>query len=139
MLELEADRLQNLILDEEALNNEKKIVTEELRLRMENNPQSRLMGSVWQAFWEHPYSHSPAGTKEDIQNADSELCKSSMTVITNPKITSDHFRTCGSSSKSGEVRELYKLIMERRQYLQRLRSAGMGVSRRLVLLMIYLQ
>ena len=76
VLELEADRLQNLILDEEALNNEKKIVTEELRLRMENNPQSRLMGSALAGFFgEHPYSHSPAGTKEDIQNADLELCK----------------------------------------------------------------
>ena len=71
VLDLEADRLQNLILDEEALNNEKKIVTEELRLRLENNPQSRLLTSTLAGFFgEHPYAHSPAGTKEDIQNAD---------------------------------------------------------------------
>ena len=76
VLDLEADRLQNLILDEDALNNEKKIVTEELRLRMENNPQSRLMSSALAGFFgEHPYAHSPAGTKEDIQNADLDLCK----------------------------------------------------------------
>ena len=76
LLELEADRFQHLILDEDALNNEKKIVTEELRLRSENNPQSRLVISTLVAlFGEHPYSKFPAGTREDINAADLELCK----------------------------------------------------------------
>jgi zinc protease len=76
VLQLEADRFGNLILDQEALENEKKIVTEELRLRGENDPTARLMTSTLANFFgEHPYSKSPAGTKEDIQNADLELCQ----------------------------------------------------------------
>ena len=76
LLELEADRFEHLILNEDALNNEKKIVTEELRLRAENNPQSRLVMSTLSAlFGEHPYASFPAGTREDINAADLELCK----------------------------------------------------------------
>ena len=76
LLALEADRFQNLILNEDALTNEKKIVTEELRLTAENNPQSRLVMSTLKAlFGEHPYASFPAGTREDINAADLELCK----------------------------------------------------------------
>jgi zinc protease len=76
VLELEADRLVNLILSAENLANEQKIVTEELRMRTENNPAARLLGPALAGiFGEHPYSHSPAGTKEDIAAADLELVK----------------------------------------------------------------
>lgn len=76
VLELEADRLVNLVLDQDNLDNEKKIVTEELRLRTENNPFGRLLISALAGlFGEHPYGHSPAGTKEDIQAADLELAR----------------------------------------------------------------
>ena len=57
VLELEADRLQNLILNEEELKKENKIFKEEHRLRMENNPQSRLMGSALAGFWENTLIH----------------------------------------------------------------------------------
>jgi len=76
VLQLEADRLVNLVLDQENLDNEKKIVTEELRLRTENNPTGRLLITGLRGlFGEHPYGHSPAGTKEDIQGADLELAR----------------------------------------------------------------
>ena len=76
VLKMESDRLVNLILEEENLTNEKKIVTEELRMRGENNPFSRLLNiGLGALFGEHPYGSSPAGTKEDIQSADLELCR----------------------------------------------------------------
>ncbi len=74
VLAFEADRMVNLVLSQENLDNEKKIVTEELRLRTENNPFSRLLGPALKTlFGDHPYGRSPAGTKEDIQGADLEL------------------------------------------------------------------
>ncbi len=70
LLELEADRMVNLSLTEENLVNEKKIVTEELRLRGENDPFSRLFVKGLKALLgDHPYALEPSGTKEDIAAA----------------------------------------------------------------------
>jgi zinc protease len=70
VLDLEADRMVNLSLDEENLANEKKIVTEELRVSTENEPWSRLLTeALKKVFGEHPYALSPVGTKEDIAAA----------------------------------------------------------------------
>ena len=74
VLHYESDRLTNLVLSQDNLDNEIKIVTEELRLRTENNPFARLLGPALAGlFGDHPYGHSPAGTKEDLANADLEL------------------------------------------------------------------
>ena len=74
VLVFEADRMRNLVLDAENLENEKKIVTEELRLRTENDPVSRLLDPAFHAiFGDHPYGHLPAGTKEDLAAADLAL------------------------------------------------------------------
>jgi len=68
--ELEADRMVNLSLTEENLANEKRIVTEELRLSTENDPMSRLLTDMLKrVLGEHPYALSPVGTKEDIAAA----------------------------------------------------------------------
>jgi zinc protease len=70
VLALEADRMVHLSLDEENLANEKRIVTEELRVSTENDPWSRLFTeALKRIFGEHPYALSPVGTKEDIAAA----------------------------------------------------------------------
>jgi zinc protease len=67
ILEFEADRMVNLDLNQENLDNEKKIVTEELRVSTENDPVSRLGTALLRkALDDHPYAIDPAGTKEDI-------------------------------------------------------------------------
>lgn len=74
VLELEADRLSHLVLSADNLAREKKVVTEELRLRMENNPMSRMAGATLKAvFGDHPYSHLPGGTKATVMAADLDL------------------------------------------------------------------
>lgn len=76
VLELEADRMVNLILDEENLENEKKIVSEELRVSMENDPISRIgVAALKVVFGEHPYAHTPGGTREDVGAATLEDCR----------------------------------------------------------------
>jgi zinc protease len=76
VLQLEADRLSNLVLSADNLAREKKVVTEELRMRMENNPMSRMAGATMKAvFGDHPYSHMPSGTKATVMAADLDLVK----------------------------------------------------------------
>ena len=70
VLAMEADRMAHLNLTEENLANEKRIVTEELRLRIQNNPLTRVATSVQGAVLAgHPYAVSPVGTEEDIERA----------------------------------------------------------------------
>ncbi len=70
VLELEADRMVHLSLGEENLANEKRIVTEELRVGTENDPMSRLFTvALKRVLGEHPYALTPAGTEEDIAAA----------------------------------------------------------------------
>jgi zinc protease len=71
VLEREADRMVNLAITQEALDNERRIVTEELRLRIENNPLTRLFSAAQSALLaDHPYGHDTAGTREDLAAAD---------------------------------------------------------------------
>jgi zinc protease len=70
LLDLEADRMTRLALTEENLENEKRIVTEELRLTTENDPLGRLaLAALRRMLGEHPYAPSPIGTKADIAAA----------------------------------------------------------------------
>lgn len=76
VLEREADRMVNLKLTEENLANEKKIVTEELRLDTENSPESRVFVAAQKALLgEHPYALLPTGTKENVAAATVESCR----------------------------------------------------------------
>jgi zinc protease len=70
VLVMEADRMVNLKLDAEALENEKKIVTEELRATIENDPYDRMLTAALKALCgDHPYAVTPLGTKEEIAAA----------------------------------------------------------------------
>jgi zinc protease len=70
LIALEADRMVHLSLTEENLANEKRIVTEELRVSTENDPWSRLFVRAFkELLGDHPYALTPAGTKEDIAAA----------------------------------------------------------------------
>jgi zinc protease len=75
-LEMEADRLQGLLLDDKEFQLEREVVKEERRLRTEDNPQAYLGEQMYaQAFMVHPY-HWPiigwfndldAMTREDLK------------------------------------------------------------------------
>jgi len=66
-IDLEADRMQNLILREEDFRTERMVVMEERRLRTEDNPQSVLTEQLLAtAFQIHPYRWPIIGWMEDI-------------------------------------------------------------------------
>lgn len=76
VLRREADRMRHLAVTQENLDNEKKIVTEELRMRGENDPVARLLVKAQQALLgEHPYAYDPTGSKADVAAATVAQCR----------------------------------------------------------------
>jgi len=68
VIELEADRMQNLLLDPKAIASEREVVIEERRTRTEDDPGGFLgeeVGSL--AFKAHPYGQPIIGWMEDIK------------------------------------------------------------------------
>jgi len=66
-IDLEADRMQNLVLREEDFRTERMVVMEERRLRTEDNPQAVLIEQIMAtAFQIHPYRWPIIGWMEDI-------------------------------------------------------------------------
>ena len=67
-LELEADRMQNLLLDKNEFDKEIKVIQEERRLRTDDNPQAltfeRFLAT---AHLSAPYSHPVIGWMSDLQ------------------------------------------------------------------------
>jgi zinc protease len=68
VVDLEADRMQNLLLDPKEIESERQVVIEERRTRTEDDPEGFLgeeVGSV--AFKAHPYGAPIVGWMEDIK------------------------------------------------------------------------
>ncbi|MBI5212920.1 MAG: insulinase family protein [Nitrospirae bacterium] len=68
-IELEADRMANLLLDPKEVANEKNVVMEERRMRYEDDPQNLLYEEVIAAaFKAHPYQWPVIGWMSDIES-----------------------------------------------------------------------
>ncbi|NJM18694.1 MAG: insulinase family protein [Richelia sp. RM2_1_2] len=68
LLTLEADRMQNAVIDTEQLSSEKRVVISELK-GYENDPEYRLNRVIMRsAFLDHPYGLPVGGTEEDVEN-----------------------------------------------------------------------
>jgi zinc protease len=66
-LEMEADRMQGLILDQNELKTEREVVKEERRLRSEDDPQGALVETLFaQAYLSHPYHWPVIGWFGDL-------------------------------------------------------------------------
>ncbi len=67
-IKLEADRMQNLLLNSREVRSEKSVVMEERRLRYEDDPQNALFEEVSAAaFKAHPYHNPVIGWMADIE------------------------------------------------------------------------
>ena len=70
MLWLEADRMATLRIDKDTFTNEREVVKEERRMRVDNQPYGRLNEIIYdQAFTTHPYKHPTIGSMEDLEAA----------------------------------------------------------------------
>ena len=69
VLEMEADRMANLILTKEEFDKEIKVVMEERRWRYEDRPHALVYESLMAAALRaHPYRHPVIGWMDDLQN-----------------------------------------------------------------------
>ncbi|MGM0575039.1 MAG: M16 family metallopeptidase [Myxococcota bacterium] len=65
---LEADRMENMILDDHQLESEREVVVNERLLRVDNDPDGRLFEELYAlAFRKHPYRWPTIGWMEDIR------------------------------------------------------------------------
>jgi len=84
-IDLESDRMQNLLLREEDFRTERMVVMEERRLRTEDNPQANLLEQLEAtAFQIHPYHWPTVGWMEDIARFTLEDLKAYYRTYYNP-------------------------------------------------------
>jgi zinc protease len=70
VLWLEADRMATLRIDKDTFANERDVVKEERRMRVDNQPYGRLSEIIFdQAFSVHPYKHATIGSMSDLEAA----------------------------------------------------------------------
>lgn len=70
---LEADRMATLRIDKDTFVNEREVVKEERRMRVDNQPYGRLNEIIYEnAFTVHPYKHSTIGSMADLEAASIE-------------------------------------------------------------------
>jgi len=70
ILWLEADRMATLAIDKDTFTNEREVVKEERRMRVDNQPYGRLNEIIYdQAFTVHPYKHATIGSMQDLEAA----------------------------------------------------------------------
>jgi zinc protease len=70
---LEADRMATLRIDKDTFENEREVVKEERRMRIDNQPYGRLNEIIYdQAFTQHPYRHATIGSMQDLEAASVE-------------------------------------------------------------------
>lgn len=77
VVKLEADRLENMLLNSEQLEAEREVVMNERLERTDNDPDGKLSEVLWQtAYTTHPYHHPTIGWMEDIKAITLEDCLS---------------------------------------------------------------
>lgn len=73
VMEMEADRMTNLVLTDAEVLPERDVVMEERRMRIENNPVAALQSAMSEALYgEHPYGRDIIGHMEEIAGLTTE-------------------------------------------------------------------
>lgn len=85
-IDLESDRMQNLLLDHQEFVSEKNVVMEERRLRYEDDPQNNLFEEVVAAaFKVHPYQRPVIGWMSDLQSIERDDLVNHYRMYYNPR------------------------------------------------------
>jgi predicted Zn-dependent peptidase len=67
VVDMESDRLENLVVTSEMLDNERLVVLEERRMRNENSPEGKIQEALWQlSYRNHPYGWPVIGYPQDL-------------------------------------------------------------------------
>ncbi|MFT7431613.1 MAG: zinc protease [Colwellia sp.] len=143
---LEADRIENLAIDEAMVESERGVVTSERSTRLENSSFSKLHEEVkGVAFRAHPYSWGVIGHQSDIDNWSIEDLKAyhktyyapnnavvvisgDVTLAQVKKLANKHFAPISAQSSPRKVHTVEpKQLGERRTYVQKESSTSANV------------
>jgi predicted Zn-dependent peptidase len=84
-MQLEAERMRRLKLLSSTIDSERKVVEEEKRLRVDNNPVGKAVERFRMlAYTKHPYNWTAIGTIEDWRRCAPRTRRSSTTPTTSP-------------------------------------------------------
>ena len=73
MLALEADRMKNIVIDDQKFIKERDVVLEERMQRFETNPVTKFYEQLNKVFWQkHPYSRPVSGEIEEIKGLEKQ-------------------------------------------------------------------
>ncbi len=73
IIDLESDRMSNLVINKESFEKERSVVLEERRMRYENTPPARAYQRLLEMMFEGtPYEHSVIGSNEDLKGLKQE-------------------------------------------------------------------
>ena len=73
IIDIESDRMENLLLDLEAFNKEREVVLEERKMRYENSPRGQLYLEMMQTLYKGtPYGRSVIGDIPDLKSVTRE-------------------------------------------------------------------
>jgi predicted Zn-dependent peptidase len=76
VIDLEAERFANLVIDEALLATEREVVLEERRMRTEDSPQGRAFEALMPlTFKAHPYRWPVIGWRSDVEQVTVEACR----------------------------------------------------------------
>ena len=123
LMKMEADRMTNLILSDDAVNTERDVVLEERKSRVDNSPAAQL-GEITDAalFMAHPYGIPIIGWQHEIESLDREDALDFYKQFYDPKnailivagdidleevtqLTQDTYAVIPSSSEVADIRE----------------------------------
>ena len=76
VIDLEFERFTNLVIDEKALEKERKVVLEERNLRVEDKPRGQAYEALFALLWQaHPYRRPVIGWRSDVEKATVAVCR----------------------------------------------------------------
>lgn len=126
IIEMEADRIQNLALNPEAFEKERKVILEERKYRYENSPRGQLYQAMFgEVFKGTPYESSVIGSVPDLEKVSREQIQSYFKTFYAPnnaimvivgdvkksqvsKLINEHFKSIPASVKLAESKKLTK-------------------------------
>ena len=101
VIALEADRFENLLLNETQLETERKVVMNERRECVDDDPEAFLDEQLWALAFgiDHPYGHPTIGWMKDIETLSLEHCRAFyqnyyhpqyLTIVVSGDVSRDH-------------------------------------------------
>lgn len=77
LIDVESDRMKNLLMEKTSFENERQVIMEERRMRYENSPRGQLYLAMMQAVFEGtPYGGSVIGSRKDLESLERDQVES---------------------------------------------------------------